>query len=355
MTFGIDYQAAVPPERSGIGTYIYNLVGALAGLDHENDYTLVVASHEKNMRTVGENFHYLGKRNPLRLIKPFDSFHGPDFKLMRVIAGRKVVTIHDLASWVDGDFMSADFRELTRKKIEKSVRGADVIVTVSKTIKNQLEEYYPDVRGRVRVVYHGVSDEIGQSTPGTGDLDILKRYNITTPYLLFVGNIETRKNIITLLKAFRLFVEKEKTAHQLVLIGKPGWGSENIMEHSGHSLGPDRVRFIGWVSSQDISAFYRTADLFVYPSWYEGFGFPLLEAMKCRVPVVASDIPTHREIAGDSALYSQPSDAEGFARIFSLLLSDAALRAQLIAAGRSRSLLFSWEKTAQAMLDIYKG
>lgn len=355
MIFGIDYQAAVPAERSGIGTYIFNLVYALSRMDEENEYSLLVPSINKSLKEISRNFRFTGKKNPIRFIKRFDSFHGPDFKLIPVRADKKIVTIHDLASRVDGDFMSEEFRTLTRSKIEKSIDKADVIVTVSKTIKHQLEEYYPSVRGKIRVVYHGIGEEIRQSTEPSLEFDKLKKYKVTTPYILFVGNIETRKNIVTLLKAFQSFLQKEKTSHQLVLVGKPGWGYERIMKHVNDSACRDRIHFVGWTSSDDISVLYSNADLFVYPSWHEGFGFPLLEAMKCGVPVIASDIPTHREIGGDAAIFVPPSDVESFAQKFSLLLSDVQLRTDLVKAGKSRSELFTWKKTAQAMLDIYKG
>jgi glycosyltransferase involved in cell wall biosynthesis len=355
MIFGIDYQAAVPAERSGIGTYIFNLVDALSRIDEENEYNLLVPSIDKSLKLIRKNFRFVGKKNPLRFIKRFDSFHGPDFKLISVRADKKIVTIHDLASRVDGDFMSDEFRKFTRIKIEKSIEKADIIVTVSKTIKNQLEEYYPSVRGKIRVVYHGIGEEIRQSSVAGSEFDVLEKYSIITPYILFVGNLETRKNIVTLLKAFQSFIQKEKTSHQLVIVGKPGWGYERIMKHARGSDCGDRIRFVGWIRSNDISSLYSNADLFVYPSWYEGFGFPLLEAMKCGVPVIASDIPTHREIAGDAAIFVPPSDAEGFAQKFSLLMSDVQLRTDLVNAGKSRSELFTWKKTAQAMLDIYKG
>ncbi|MBI5022030.1 MAG: glycosyltransferase family 4 protein [Ignavibacteriales bacterium] len=355
MIFGIDYQAAVPTERSGIGTYIFNLVDALSSIDGRNEYNLLVPSMDKSLKAVSENFKYISKKNPFRFIKRFDSFHGPDFKLISVRAGRKIVTIHDLASRVEGDFMSEDFLALTRNKIEKSTDKADVIVTVSKTIKHQLEEYYPRIRGKIRVVYHGIGDEIQRTNQKDLEFEKLGKYGITTPYFLFVGNLETRKNIITLLKAFQSFIQKEKTNHQLVLVGKPGWGYERIMKHVNESACRDRIRFVGWICSADISTLYSNADLFVYPSWYEGFGFPLLEAMKCGVPVIASDIPTHREIAGNAAIFVPPSDAESFAQKFSLLLSDGQLRTGLVQSGKSRSELFTWKKAAQAMLDIYEG
>jgi glycosyltransferase involved in cell wall biosynthesis len=354
MVFGIDYQAAVPIERSGIGTYIYNLVKAISQIDKENDYKLFVSHAEVLNRDIPKNFHYIRKKNPLQRIFRLDSFHGPDFKLISVRTDKKIVTIHDLASRIDGDFMSDEFRLLTRKKIERSIAKADIIVTVSKTIKNQLEEYYPETRGKIRVVYHGVNEDINETIMDISQNDIHKKYNITTPYLLYVGNLETRKNLITLIKSFQIFVKEKNVPHHLVLVGKPGWGYEKIKTVVSELKCRDKIHFVGWISNEDISVLYSHADLFVYPSWYEGFGFPLVEAMKCGVPVVASDILTHREIAGAAALFISPSDVDGFAKCFSEIISNRAERDRLIQIGKLHSQHFSWRKTAHTMLEIYR-
>ncbi|MBI5477138.1 MAG: glycosyltransferase family 4 protein [Ignavibacteriales bacterium] len=355
MIFGIDYQAAVSPERSGIGVYIYNLVRAISQIDKENDYKLFVPHAGKTIEVISSKIKFVGRKNIIHRLIKLDAFHGPDFKLIPLRAGKKIVTIHDLASRIDGDFMSDEFRQLTRLKIEKSISRADVIVTVSKTIKNQLEEYYPITRGKIRVVYHGISDDIVSSYSEEVRNDVLLKHGITSPYLLFVGNLETRKNLTTLIKAFQLFIEQNKSSHHLVLVGKPGWGYEKITKVFEESRIKEKIHFIGWINNQDISDLYTNADLFVFPSLYEGFGFPLLEAMRCGVPVVASDIPTHREIAGDSALFVLPNNISGYLDAFNQILSSRSKAESLIRSGKEHSQYFTWKKAAQAMIDIYSG
>lgn len=353
MKIGIDYSAAASRHRSGIGNYIFNLVKGLLEIDSGNEYTLFVPSIFSSFGDLKPNFKIRQKFDLTRWLDNLDVFHGPDFKLMAVRSRKKIVTIHDLASHINRDFMSIDFQELTKKKVRESVERSDLIITPSETVKSQLEEFYPETRGRIKAVYHGISDEIKFISDLQHVQRTLEKYQIRTPYLLFVGNIEQRKNITNLLYAFSILAGDKKIEHDLILIGRPGWGFEKIDRvKQGLNLG-NRIRLIGWVDDDDLPVLYSAATVFVYPSWYEGFGFPILEAMKCQLPVVASDIPTHREVASDAAVFVPPDNPSVMADAIHWLITDSTKRDSLIRRGTEHVKSFQWKITATEMLRIY--
>ncbi len=351
MKIGIDYSAAISKQRSGIGNYVFNLVSGIRKFDNINEYFLFV--NAKLSFDVGFNFKIYQKTGLARCFKRLDVFHGPDFKLIFTQSRRKVVTIHDLASHFNDDFMSINFQELTKKKIRNSARKSDLIITPSNTVKSQLEEFYPETIGKIHTVYHGISDNIKTVNETEQIRKTLKKYKINQPYLLFVGNIENRKNILNLLNAFRELINERKTGHQLVLVGKPGWGFDKICMKAKELNLPNKICFIGWADENELSALYSAADVFVYPSWYEGFGFPILEAMKCKLPVVVSDIPTHREIASDAASFVVPDNPSMIAEAIYSLISNRSRCDLLISRGLERVKFFTWEKTAKETLKIY--
>jgi len=352
MKIGIDYSAAVSRQRSGVGNYVFNLVNGIAKIDNINEYLLFVNA-KLSFDDVGFNFKIYRKTGLSRFFQQLDVFHGPDFKLIFTRSRKKVVTIHDLASHFNNDFMSIDFQELTKKKIQNSVRNSDLIITPSNTIKSQLEEFYPETIGKVRTVYHGISDNIKYINDTEQMRKTLDKYKINQPYLLFVGNIENRKNISNLLNAFSELINERKIEHQLVLVGKPGWGFDKINIKAKELNLSNKVCFIGWAGENELSVLYSAADVFVYPSWYEGFGFPILEAMKCKLPVVVSDIPTHREIASDAATFVIPDNPSMIADAIYSLILNRSQRELLISRGLEHVKFFTWEKTARETLNIY--
>lgn len=356
MKIGIDIQAALPLHRSGIGTYVFNLIKYLSQTDSKNNYFLIKPpgkdTHAIDQFLVNQNFKIRSQINLINFVPALDLFHGPDFKLINVSAKKKAVTIHDLGCFVNNDFMSKEFEELTRKKIIKSIRQADIIITVSDSIKQQVEELFPKTKGRVKFVHHGISEEINFVDNKEKIRSVMKKYDIRKPYILFVGNIENRKNISTLLNAFKKI--EDKTDHQLVLIGRGGHGSEKIQLLFNKLSFGDKAKLIGWADYDDLALLYSAADFFVFPSWYEGFGFPVLEAMKCHTPTIISDIQTHREIAGDASIFFDPKNDDELAEVMIKLIPDESLKQKLGTKGIERAKLFTWENSVQQMINIYE-
>lgn len=353
MYFGIDIKAATGFQRSGIGNYVYNLIENLNEMDNKNNYILF-NSNQNNPFKLNHNFSIRNRYSLLNFVNRFDVVHGPDFKIPFANAKKKVVNIHDLASFINNGFMSKDFAELTKKKVLTSIKKADRILTISNAIKNQLESEYPETKDKITNIYLGVDKNIRNVSNVEKRESARKKYNLPDSFILFVGNLETRKNILTLLKAFSKLIHEQGFNHQLVLVGKPGFGFELINNFIEENNLFDRIKLIGWVDEGDLYTIYSLADLFVFPSFYEGFGLPIIEAMKCKLPVLLSDIPTNHEIAQNAANYFQTSDEDDLARQILKLLNDSQRKDELIEKGYERSLFFNWRKTATETLSVYE-
>ncbi len=353
MKIGIDIKAAFEEKRSGIGNYVYHLVKNLLAVDKKNEYYLYSPKEEINFLK-SENAVTVNRKNPLSLLRKLDVFHGPDFKLMPVKAKKKIVTIHDAASFNEEDYMSSDFKKLTQNKIIKSIKDSDLIITISQSVKDELIKYCNLNDDNIKVVYHGINEELGLLPERINKEEVLQKYDIKIPYFLFVGNLETRKNISTLIKAFNIFTNNYDSKHQLVLIGKAGYGYEKIKEELNASPQKKDIKELGWVDDSELSIIYSSAEIFVFPTLYEGFGFPVLEAMKFKLPVIASDLPVMKEIAGDAAAFVNPFSPEEISKTMYNISSDATRKNKFINLGLERNKLFTWQKTAEKMISIYE-
>lgn len=355
MQIGIDTKEAFRIHRMGIGNYVFNLVNGLMQIDDKNEYYLVTPSaFIRNPFDLPSNYSFRYRFSPLNKIKQLKTFHGTAFKLSPVKAKTKVITIHDLASFLYQDFMPSTIKELTKKKISNAVASADTIVTASHTIKNHLEEYYPRTRGIIKVVYHGIDGDSRYVDDSLRISSVQKKYKLPGSYLLYVGKLEARKNILTLLKAFKYLKTNFNIEESLLLVGKRGWGYNHISTLIKDLHLAKSVKELGWIDEPDLNTVYSAARLFIFPSWYEGFGLPILEAMSCRLPVIVSDIPTHREIASDSALYFKPGDKVELAENVISLLNDKFKRDDMMYRGLQRIKDFNWQKTAAEMIEIYE-
>lgn len=267
-----------------------------------------------------------------------------------------VSVVHDLTPWTNPEWHARrtllGFVPLWERTLENAVR----LLCVSHATASELESRYPDARDRVRVVCNGVDPEF---TPGSGDASagerVRKTYARGERFLLYLGTLEPRKNLETLLAACeRLWSEKPERPG-LVLAGGVGWKTATLLRKIERSPHRDRIRLAGYASREAARELYRACDAFVYPSLAEGFGLPVLEAMACGAPVIASDTPALREVGGDAALYAPALEAGALAERIARVLEDAALQAALRAAGPIRAARFSWrttvEKTAAVLAE----
>lgn len=291
---------------------------------------------------------------PLMLRKEkVDLFHGT-MAVLPVLSGiPSVLTIHDLALELLPETMYWKNWLPLKLFMKASVRKADRIIAVSENTKKDIIKFYGIVPEKVKVIYLGVDKNFSPQKKENDDI-VLRRYRLKPGYILNVGTIEPRKNIMRLLEAYRLIAAELSRVPQLVITGGKGWLSEDINKHID-SLGlKAKVILTGYVSADDLPSLYRGAALFVYPSLYEGFGLPPLEAMASGIPVVSSNTSSIPEVVGKAGLLVDPCRTDEIARAIVLTLEDNGLRDRMKNEGLKRSSQFSWESTAQKTIALYE-
>ena len=376
MQIGIDYTAAVR-QGGGIGRYTRELVAALLRLETQNHYATFAAVgglKDRDWRSEIENLqslisdlqfravpltddwlHRLWQRLRLPIpvevfTGPLDVFYSPDFVLPPTLhATRTLLTVHDLSFLHYPDAFVPSLREYLERVVPRSVARADRVLADSKSTRDDLVAYFGTPPEKVEVLYSGVDSRF-RSEKAPGEEERLKtKYGIEAPYVLSVGTLQPRKNYVRLIKAFA----KLPLANlQLVIAGGQGWLYEEIfVEAEKHG---DRVRVLGFVDDANLPALYRGAELFAFPSLYEGFGIPPLEAMACGVPVVCSNTSSLPEVAGDAALKVDPLDTDGLTEAMVQALKDANLRREMTDKGLAQAARFTWAVAARQLLDTFE-
>jgi glycosyltransferase involved in cell wall biosynthesis len=280
----------------------------------------------------------------------YSIYHSPNYVLPYYINTPSVITIHDLITF--------DYPELCQKEsvlyfkllLKHSVKKATKIIAVSETVKNDILKHFDVSPSKIEVIYHG----IGPIFKRTIDETILYKYHLPKKYILFVGNIEPKKNLERLVRAFDLMKRTKKLKHKLVIVGKKGWNYKSVFRIIDELYISGEVIFTGYVPEEDLPTIYSIADIFVFPSLYEGFGFPPLESMACEVPVLISDKGALPEITGGICLQIDPYCIDEIAEGMYRLLTNIKLRERSIQQGKEWVKQFSWEKAAMETYMIYK-
>jgi glycosyltransferase involved in cell wall biosynthesis len=364
---GIDYTSAVR-QGAGIGRYTRGLVGALAELDRQNSYVLYSAGRDPRHTTWPSNFrvrqfplrdrHLAILWQRLRLPVPVEIFtgridilHSPDFVLPPTLSARTVLTVHDLSFMRCPSCSSPALLSYLMRAVPRSVQRADVLLADSENTRQDLLELLDVAEDRIYVVYAGVEDRFVRQ--GTAELErVLMRYKIEHPFILGLGTLQPRKNFGRLIRAYD-HLRQHHVPHQLVIGGGRGWLDGDIYE-AIDTLGlRGLVRLIGFVDDDDLPALYSAAEVFAFPSLYEGFGIPVLEAMGCGTPVVTSSVSSLPEVAGDAALCVWPEDVEALANALWRVIDDSALRNELRKRGFEQVKRFTWPMAADTLLHIY--
>jgi glycosyltransferase involved in cell wall biosynthesis len=366
MKIGIDARL-VHYQRAGIGQYTQRLAQAMAAIDHDNSYSLLqsrkdgtplVGSPTFRRRSLWTPPHHRYEQWllpleiwPLRL----DLLHCPDFIPPFRRPCPAVITVHDLAFLRFPGLLTEESRSYYGQ-IERAVESAEHIIAVSESTKSDLVALAGADARKITVVYEAAGPSF-QPADAAQIAAVRQRYGLQDDYILFVSTIEPRKNIPFLLEAYaqmRSTWSGAGDAPRLVLAGKKGWLYDSvfvIMEQLGLSTS---VVFTGGIPIEDLPALYSGALCFVLPSLYEGFGLPVLEAMSCGAPVIATNVSSLPEVAGDAALLVDPQDMLGLAMALQRLCQDEALRQDLIARGRAQAARFSWQRAARETIAIYK-
>lgn len=258
-------------------------------------------------------------------------------RLLGAVARRRVITVHDVTYKRFPELLQKETLANLDAHMPREIAAADAIVCVSEATRRDLLHFYQVDPRKVVAVHSGLSVLSPQSSV------------LTQPYILFVSTIEPRKNLAVLLDAYERL--RPHIPHQLVVVGKIGWKSESIAKR----LKAPGVVHLDYVDAETLAGVYANADLFVFPSIYEGFGFPLLEAMAHGVPAIAAQSSSLPEIGGDAALYFDPRDDRELEHLIARVLGDAALREELVTRGRARAAQFRWDVAAEKTLDVFRG
>jgi len=282
-----------------------------------------------------------------------DVYHATNFFLPPTKTARRVVSIYDLSFLAVPALCSPKIVGPFSRGIRRFATEAGAVMACSEATKADIVARLGVDPAKVTVAPGAVDETFVPMEREAARRHVATHYGIVGPFLLFVGTLEPRKNVPGLLRAFARLAPS--IPHTLVLVGPVGWNAEPIFETLGSLRLGDRVKRIGYVASHaELPAFYGAADAFVFPTFYEGFGLPLVEALMCGCPVVTSDNSSVPEATGGAAVYADPSDPEDMAAGMQRVLEDTALRASLIARGRAHAQQFSWAACAQTTLGVYR-
>jgi glycosyltransferase involved in cell wall biosynthesis len=368
MRIGID-ASAIPTNRAGAGNYIFNLIAAFSKIDFANDYIIFAKSeHIEEWKIKQSNFCFLDcsfRNPPLRLaweqaVFPYalkkhkiDLLHSPHYTMPYFASCKSVVTFCDMIFFLYPYLHTLAKRFFFRSIIKISSRKADAIIAISKSTARDINALLQIQSKKIHVTPLASGDNFRLIDDSNALGKTCHKYGlIPGNYLLFIGVLEPRKNIPMLLKAYRKLVDRG-IRQKLVIVGKKGWFYNEIFSSVQSLRLEGKVIFTGFVPDEDLPSLLNGALLFVYPSLYEGFGLPVLEAMSCGTPVVTSNISSMPEIIGDAGLLVDPTNINHLAENIEKLILSNSLRNSLRHRGISRAATFSWERTARETLNVY--
>lgn len=379
MRIGIDYTSAVW-QGAGIGRYTRELVRAVVAQGHAYEYVLFYAAcglteqhFLKDMHRLQADFPYVRAApiplSPRRLTQLWqrlrvplpvevftgrlDVLHAPDFVVPPTRAPA-LLTIHDLSFLIYPQFAVPSMVRYLSIAVPRSLTRAAMVLADSEATRQDLARLLHMPPERVTVVYPGVSNAFQPLPPAVYE-PVRRRLGLPDDFLLFVSTLNPRKNVVRIVEAFAsLIADGQRPALNLVLAGQRGWLYDEIFAAIERLQLGERVRALDFVDDSDLPALYNAAAACVYPSLYEGFGLPALEALACGTPLVTANNSSLTEVAEGSAVLADAEDVESIARGIAQVLDDAALRSRFRAAGLERAKQFTWEHAAAQVLECYQ-
>jgi len=331
-------------QLTGVGHYTRELARNLAVVAPSDSFTFIEPRGLLKMR-----WWSLGL--PLHLLRnSFDLFHGTNYEIPPWSRRPTVVTIHDLSLLLHSEVHEQQLVQRARWRLPLMAKSASKIITPSNSVKAEVCEAFAVNPDKVAVTPEAPRPEFRRRE----DPELLQRLGIDEDFVLFVGTIEPRKNLRRLVDAFDQLLRTTSLSPKLVIAGGQGWLMDDFASSIKQKGLEDRVCLTGYLEDEDLCALYSSCATFVYPSLYEGFGLPPLEAMACGAPVITSRIPSLMETVGEAARLVDPHDVDDLVRAMIEMLSHAHVREHYAELGKNHVKKFSWEQTALKTLDVYR-
>lgn len=369
MIIGIDGRAAKWYRGTGIGTYTYELINSLNKIDKINKYYLFMPEKNKGNINLNKNFNIVNTfqntvSNFWEEINSANDIYNTNMNLYHIpqngigIPLRKkcpfIITLHDIIPYRMPETVSSKYLKIFTEEMPKIISSCDGIITVSDFSKKDIIKSFNFPEDKIFVTHLASENIYMPLSKRICKYFIEKNYSIHGNFILYVGSFSPRKNITGLIESFSKFISKTKKDIKLVIAGKQGISYDNYKKRSIELKVESNVIFPGFIPIEHMPYLYNAADLFVYPSFYEGFGLPLLEAMSCGVPVITSDATSIPEVVEDAAVKINPYDIDDMSNAIYEVYTNPDLRKNLISKGLLRAMNFSWDETARKTLDSYK-
>lgn len=372
MRIGLDISVLNEPQKVGIGVYTYELIKHLLQINKTDQFILfgfstmstfeylsnlefkdypnvqlkIIKLPAKLFRLFFLSWQKINWPKIEGLIGPVDLYHSFNWYLPPQHTGKKVACVFDLTSLIFPHLHQSKTTQLDRVRFERIARLADLVITISQSSRADFLSFYP--KTNIEIIYPGVSDKFRQKINKQTIKKVMKKYNLAPGYILSVATLEPRKNLGNLLRAY-LATDLNQP---LVLAGQIGWKAEDILKLINQHQ--DRIRLLGFVKDEELRVLYQNALLFVYPSFYEGFGLPVLEAMAQGVPVISSNTSSLCEVGGDVAYYIDPKKPESIKKGLLDLVHNTKKRQKLANLGLKQAARFSWKKSAEKLNNLYQ-
>jgi glycosyltransferase involved in cell wall biosynthesis len=357
---------------TGVQYYTENLLRAM-GLTNKNEIKLGILLPKNYTGNIRSNNNLIAHNTNINSLNRFNRIFFENFKLANFYRLNKydlhhatsyvlpffwnypsVVTIHDLIALIHPEFCQRESAFYFKHFLPRTIKKAAKIIAVSKKVKDDILKQFEISPEIIKVIYLGVDNIFKKIQSEEALIKLKHTYKLPQQFILFVGNIEPKKNLARLIIAFNQLKQQTETNHKLVIVGRNGWKYKSVYSLISALKIDSEILFTGYVPREDLAGIYSLADVFVFPSLYEGFGIPPLEAMACETPVIVSSHGALPETTGGNCLQVDPYDVDDITKTINKLLTDNALKKRTIEDGKKWVKNFTWEKAAEETLRIYE-